>query len=122
MKTPPLSTPMLDIDGLVAMQRANVDTLVQAQSIIMQACQVAAEAQCSFLADCADRIESVTRGELDVGKRPQAYVADMHAAAEKAIAVAQSHVDLGIRANAEAIDLLAKRARANVDELQRLAA
>lgn len=118
----PVTLPKLDVDALFAMQKANMDTVVKAQTVLLDAAQAAVKAQCGFVTDFVDQMQAMMTGKFDAEKKPEAFVADVKAAADKYVTVTQSQVDLGMKAQAEAMDMLAKRVQANVDELQKLAA
>lgn len=118
----PFTLPKVDMDAFFAMQKANMDTFVQAQAVVLEAVQAATKLQYGFVAEYLDTVQAMSTGKFDIEKKPEAYVADMKAAAEKVVTVAQTQMDLGMKAQAEALDLLTKRAQANVDELQKLAA
>ncbi len=111
-----------DIDALFAMQKANMDALVQAQSVLMEAAQAAAKVQYGLVNEYVEQVQSLMTGKFDSEKKPETYFADVKAAADKAVTIAQTQMDLGMKAQAEAMDVLAKRAHKNVDELQKLAA
>ncbi|MFP4361329.1 MAG: hypothetical protein ACLFTG_11715 [Alphaproteobacteria bacterium] len=114
--------PKLDVDALFAMQKANMDTLVKAQTVLLDAAQAAVKAQSGFFADYMDQMQAMLTGKFDVAKKPDAYVADVKAVADKYVSVTQNQMDLGMKAQAEAMDMIAKRVQQNVDELQKLAA
>jgi len=118
----PVTLPKLDVDAVFAMQKANMDTLVRAESVLLDAAQAAVKAQYGFVTDCMDQMQGVMSGKLDAEKKPQAYVADVKAAADKYVSVTQSQMDLGMKAQAEAMDMITKRVQQNVDELKKLAA
>jgi hypothetical protein len=54
--------------------------------------------------------------------KPEAMMADVKAAAEKALAAAKEVVDLAVGAQKQVAELVARRARATVAELKALAA
>ncbi len=118
----PLTLPNFDMDSFVALTKANMDALMKAQTVMAEACQAAAKMQYGFMAEYVDQMQAMAAGKFAMEKKPEAYMADMKAAAEKAVSVAQMQVDLGMKAQAEAMDLLTKRAQANVNELQKLSA
>lgn len=125
MKTPMLpKMPLakIDFDALYLLQKANVDALMQAQQVMVEAMQAAAKLQFGWMKDSYASVEAVLGGKFDTDKKPDAYLADIKVVAEKAVAVAQSQMDLGMKAQAEALDVLTKRAAANVDEVQSFAA
>ena len=55
-------------------------------------------------------------------KEPQAILADVKAAAEKAVAAGKQGMDLGVAAQQRVAGLVAKRVQANIDEFKSLAA
>lgn len=118
----PVTLPKLDVDAVVAMQKANMDTLVKAQTVLLDAAQAAVKAQYGFVAEYVDQMQAMLTGKFDAEKKADAYVADVKAAADKYVTVTQNQVDLGMKAQAEAMDMIAKRVQKNVDELQHLAA
>ena len=125
MKTPTFPqfpTAKIDFDALFALQKANVETALQAQQVLIDAMQAATKTQYGWMQETLESVQAVFAGKFDADKKPEAYLADVKAAAEKVLSVAQTQVDLGMKAQAEALDLLAKRAAANVDEAQKLAA
>ncbi len=125
MKTPTFPqfpAAKIDFDALFALQKANVETVLQAQQVLIDAMQAATKAQYGWMQETFESAQAVLTGKFDTDKKPEAYLADVKAAAEKVMTVAQTQVDLGMKAQAEAMDLLAKRAAANVDEAQKFAA
>jgi hypothetical protein len=58
----------------------------------------------------------------DSKKQPQAYVEDVKAAVEKAMADVKETLDLGIKAQSEVVDLFVKRATQNFEDVKTLAA
>jgi len=114
--------PKFDMDTLVAMQKANMDTVVQAQTVVLNAVQAAAKMQYGLLNDYVEQVQAMLTGKFDADKKPEAYFADAKAVADRVVSVAQNQMDLGMKAQAEAVDLIAKRAQQNVDELQKFAA
>ena len=105
MKT--VTFPKFDMETFFAMQKANMDTMVKAQNVMLEACQAAAKVQYGFVNEYFEQAQSLMSGKFD---------------ADKVVTVAQNQMDLGMKAQAEAMDLLSKRAQKNVDELQKLAA
>ncbi len=111
-----------DFDALFALQKANVETMLQAQQVVIEAMQAAAKTQYGWMQESMESFQAAMNGKFDADKKPEAYLAEVKAAAEKVLSVAQTQVDLGMKAQAEAMDLLTKRAAANVDEAQKVAA
>ena len=125
MKTPTLPqmpVTKVDFDALFALQKANVDALVQAQKVLVEAVQSAMKLNYGLAKDGYATFQAIFVGKFDAEKKPEAYLAEMKTVAEKVMAIAQTQMDLGLKAQAEALDVLTKRAAANVDEVQKLAA
>ncbi len=118
----PVTFPKFDMESLLAMQKANMDTIVQAQTVVLNAVQAAAKMQYGLVNEYVEQVQAMLNGRYDADKKPEAYFADAKAVADRVVSVAQCQMDLGMKAQAEAVDLIAKRAQQNVDELQKLAA
>jgi hypothetical protein len=119
---PQFATTKIDFDALFALQKANVETLLQAQQILIEAAQAAAKAQYGWLQESVEGFQAALSGKFDADKKPETYLAEVKAAAEKVMAVAQTQLDLGMKAQSEALELLTKRAATNIDEVQKVAA
>ncbi|MEO1091583.1 MAG: hypothetical protein AAFX81_13190 [Pseudomonadota bacterium] len=117
-----LQLPKFDVDALVALQKANVEAMVQAQQILLEAAEVALKAQVAFAQENATSVQAVMNGKLDVERKPEAYLDDFKMATGKGLTVAQTQVDLALKAQSEAFEILTKRIAANVDDVQKLAA
>ena len=120
-KTAPKPTfPTVNFDAFVALQKANVETFVQAQGIVLDAAQAIAKLQYSWISDAMKGAEVA----FDAGataKKPEEYMADAKTAAEKVMSVAKQELDLGIKAQTEVADLVAKRVAANLEEVRTIA-
>ncbi|MFW5680292.1 MAG: hypothetical protein ACOC3D_08490 [Pseudomonadota bacterium] len=112
----------IDFDALFALQKANVETMLQAQQVMVEAMHAATKAQYGWMQEAFEASQAALNGKFDADKKPEAYLAEVKAAAEKVMTIAQTQMDLGMKAQAEAMDLLTKRAAANVDEVQKVAA
>lgn len=109
-----------NMDGLVAMQKANVATAMQAQRVLTDAAQAMFRLQADWISEASRQVQAMTK--YDVTKGPDAVLADTRAATERAFAVGREQLDVGMRAQGEAVDLVAKRAAANVDQAKARAA
>lgn len=111
--------PKLDVNAVVAMQKANLDTFIQAQKIWTDAAQSIAKLQAGYVNDLVSRAQAMLA--VRDPRNADSYVADARAAAEKAVTVAKQQIDLGAKAQAEVVDLVAKRVTANFEQAQSLA-
>jgi hypothetical protein len=120
--TPPLpNLPTFNLDALVALQKANVETLVQVQKILTEAAEAAFQAQIKRLEAWQGQIEAALKG-FDVSKKPEAYAKEAQAAVETVMAEAKAAVESGVKTQREVAQILADRAVANLNELKALAA
>lgn len=110
----------LDLTSLLAIQKANVEAVLKAQRIVSETTRAALKLNTDWLAETAQR--AVATARAGVAAKPEALVADVRAASERALAVARQELDLGVRARVEVVDLMAKRAVANLDQVKALAA
>ena len=111
--------PKFDFGSLVAMQKGNVETLVQAQGVMVEAAQAIAKLQTGFLEETFKNMQTFLK--FDGKAKPETYFADAKAAAEKAIAVAKEELDVGMKAQTEVVQLVSKRAAANIEGLKAMA-
>jgi phasin family protein len=119
---PKLNLPKMDFDALVALQKANLETLLAAQRIVLDLAQTVAKRQAELVKELMGKAEVAMKGGFDSKKQPAAYVDDAKAAMEKAVADAKETIDLGLKAQNEVVDLLVKRASANFEQVKQLAA
>ncbi len=119
---PKLAIPKFDLDALIALQKANVETVIAAQKIFFDLFQTVSKRQAELYKELVGRVEGNLKGGFDSKKQPAAYVDEAKAAIEKAVADAKETMDLGLKAQAEVVDLFVKRATANFDQVKSLAA
>jgi phasin family protein len=113
--------PKFDVEALVTVQKANVETFVAAQKIIFDLIQTVAKKQVEIVKEAMAKADVMFKG-FDAKKQPTAYADEMKAAVEKAMADVKETVDLGIKAQSEVVELLVKRATANFEEMKAVAA
>ena len=118
--TPKFTMPKFNADEIVAMHKANIDTFVQAQTVMLDAAQAISKLQYGWVADSLKAFETVLDGNV-TAKKPEEFMADAKAAAEKAVQVAKQEFDLGVKAQNEVADLVSKRVTANIEEVKALA-
>jgi flagellar biosynthesis/type III secretory pathway protein FliH len=113
--------PKIDLDALFGAQKANLATAHEAESVLLGAAQAIAKAQHGYLEQAvADARAAVIGGTA--AKGPEAVAAQLKAAAERTAAATKEVVDLAVAAQRQVVELFTRRTRANVEELQALAA
>jgi len=118
---PKFDMPKLDFEALVALHKANVDTMMEAQGIWMQTAEAMAKLQYSWLEETFKQGESMLKGDV-TKRKPEELMADAKAAADKVMAVAKEQADLGMKAQKQVADLVTKRVNANLEGAKTLAA
>ncbi len=118
---PKFEMPKFNFDSVVAMQKANVDTMVEAQGIWMQAFESIAKLQYGWMEETFKQHEAMLKGDV-TKKKPEEFMADAKAAADKVMAVAKEQADLGMKAQKQVADLVTKRVNANLEDVKALAA
>lgn len=119
---PKFELPKFDTQAVMALHKANLETFVAAQKIWFDLAQTMAKKQTEMFKETMAKFDVVMKGGYDAKKQPQAYVEEVKAAMEKAMADVKETVDLGMKAQSEVVDLFVKRATANFDEVKALAA
>lgn len=113
--------PKFDVTALIAIQKANIETLVAAQKILFDLFQTVAKKQAAYVKESFAQSEAFFKG-FDPKKEPTAYADELKATLEKAVSEAKETVDLSIKAQSEVVDLFVKRATANFEEMKAVAA
>jgi hypothetical protein len=119
-KTPEPKFPKIDVEAAFGLQKANLAVLHEVQSVLLDAAQAIVRIQHAWFQDNAASFRPLFDGKAP--KQPQAVLADVRDAAQKAVAAGNEGVDLGIAAQQRVVQLVAKRVQANLDELKALAA
>jgi hypothetical protein len=119
-KLPELKLPKLDLDAVFGLQKANLAAVQEAQVVVLEAAQAIVKAQQGYAQELLAGAKAAL--EAKQPRQPQAVLAEVQAAAEKAVAVGKQNVDLGVAAQRRVADLVTKRVQANLDELKVLAA
>jgi hypothetical protein len=113
--------PKFDVSALVAMQKANIETVVSAQRIVFDLAQTLAKRNTDLMKEMFQRAGTMTR-TADASRQPQSYVDEAKSAMEKVMADVKETMDLGIKAQSEVVDLFVKRATRNFEDVKALAA
>ena len=114
--------PKFDVEALVAMQKANIETVVSAQRIFFDLAQTVTKRNAEMVKELFQRTGTMTRTTTGTSRQPQAYVDDAKSAMEKVMADVKETMDLGMKAQSEVVDLFVKRATRNFEEVRALAA
>jgi hypothetical protein len=119
-KLPELKLPKFDLDALFSVQSANLAAANQAQIILVEAVQAVARVQHGYVEQAvADVKAALATKQLP---KPEAVMADIKTAAEKAITVAKEVVDLTVGAQKRVAELVTQRVQASVTDLKALTA
>jgi hypothetical protein len=119
-KLPELKFPKVDLDALFGLQKANLAVGYEAQTVLVDALQAIVRLQHGYAQEVAQTLKAAVQTKAPA--KPETVLADVKAAAEKAVAVAKEGVDLGVAAQQRVVGLVTDRVKANVDELKALAA
>jgi hypothetical protein len=119
-KFPEFQLPKFSLDAVFGLQSANLAAAHEVQTIVLEAVQGVAKIQHGWLVETGETVKSALSGKEP--KQPQALIADLKTATDKAVAVGKQGVDLSVAAQQRVADLVAKRVQANIDEFKALAA
>lgn len=118
---PKFEMPKFNFDAFVAMHKANADTVMEAQAIWMQTAESVAKLQYAWVEATFKQGEAMLKGDV-TKRKPEEFMADAKAAADKVMAVAKEQADLGMKAQKQVADLMTKRVNANLEDVKALAA
>ena len=113
--------PKMNVEAVSAMQKANIDTLVEARKIMLGATQSIAKLQYAWVSEALKQAETLFKGEV-AKRKPEAMFAEAKAMTERAITVGKEQTDLGIKAQKEVADLVTARVQKNFEDAKTLAA
>ena len=116
----PEKFPKFDLDALFSVQKANLAAANEVQTVLVEATQAVARVQYGYVEQAVADIKAAL-GTKQLPK-PDAALADLKAAAEKAFAVAKEVVDLTVGAQKRVAELVSERTQAAVTELKALTA
>ena len=120
LKMPEFKFPKVDLDALFGLQKANLAVAYEAQTVLVDAIQAIVRLQHGYAQDVVATLKAAAQTKAPA--KPETVLADVKAAAEKAVAVAKEGVDLSVAAQQRVVGLVTDRVKANVDELKALAA
>ena len=116
----PEKFPKFDLDALFSVQKANLAAANEVQTVLVEATQAVARVQHGYVEQAVADIKAAL-GTKQLPK-PDAALADLKAAAEKAFAIAKEVVDLTVGAQKRVAELVSERTQAAVTELKALTA
>ena len=102
--------PRVDVDAVFALYRANLAAAREAQDVLVEAAEAVAKAQYGWVEQTLAALKG-HKGPVT----PEALLAGVKDAAERAFAVAKQGAEIGTGAQKRVADLLAARATANVE-------
>jgi hypothetical protein len=120
LKVPAFTLPKLDLEAVFALHKANLAAVQEAQAVLLDAAQAIVRVQAGYAQELAASARDALASKQP--KKPEAVLAEVKAAAEKALATAKQGVALGVAAQRRVVELAAARTSANVEGLQALAA
>jgi hypothetical protein len=85
---PKFDLPKVNFDAVLAMHKANVDTMLEAQGIWMQTAEAIAKLQYGWVEESVKNGQALLKGDV-TKRKPEELMADAKAAADKVIAVAK---------------------------------
>lgn len=116
---PKLKLPKVDLDALLTVQKANLATMQEAQSLLVEAAQAVTRLQHGWVEETVANAQDALKA---APKKPETVLAEIKAGAEKAATVVKQGLELTVTAQRRVVELFARRAQANVDALKVLAA
>ena len=119
-KLPELKLPKIDLDALFGLQKANLAVAQETQSIVLEAVQAIVRLQHGYANEVVETLKGAVSAKAPA--KPEAVLADVQAATQKAVAIAKQGVDLGVAAQQRVAELVSQRVKANVDELKAISA
>jgi phasin family protein len=115
----PMAGSFFNVEALMKMQQRNIETVVEANRIFVDAAQAIARCQSDMMKDC---VEQITRAFAELGGRgePGEFASKEGAAVQALFEKTASHVrdiaELIGKSNADAIQLVNGRMRSLVEE------
>jgi hypothetical protein len=115
-KLPELKLPTFDLDALFAVQKANLATTHEAQTVLVDAFQAVAKVQQGRIEQTVAEAKAALEGKKL--SDTQAVLAEVKAAVEKNVAVSKEVVELTVAAQRRVVELFTVRAQASVEEMK----
>lgn len=111
----------VDVEKMMTMHKANLGTMFEAQRIMLDATQTMIASHFNYVREALGNAETMV-SKLDPKAKPETYVEDAKAAADKAMEVAKNSYELGLKAQNDVAAIWNKRVTDNVEEMKKFAA
>ena len=118
---PKFEFPKFDDTAFKTLFKDNLEVAVKAQRMMLDATESMMKRQFDLTREMVETSQAAFVN-FDVNKKPEAYVEEVKAAAERAQVIVKEEIDCGIKVQQDVADLVAKRVTANVDEIKKFAA
>ncbi|MCB2053011.1 MAG: hypothetical protein KDE35_02060 [Geminicoccaceae bacterium] len=110
-----------DASAMRSIYADNVAVAMQAQRVMLDAAEATMTRQFNLVREMMDTMQSQVTS-FDMNKKPEAYVADVKAVAERAQNIVKNEVDNGLKVQQQVADLVSKRMAENVEASKKFAA
>ena len=120
LKLPELKLPKFDLDALFGLQKANLPSPRRRRASSSRRSRRSSACSTATRTEVVETLKTAAKTKEPA--KPETVLADVKAAAEKAVAVTKQGVDLGVAAQQRVVELVSQRVKANVDELKAIAA
>lgn len=118
---PKFEIPKFDESAFKGLFKDNLEVAVKAQRMMLDATESMMKRQFDLTREMVEQSQAAMVN-FDVNKKPEAYVEEAKAAAERAQVIVKQEIDNGMKVQQDVTDLMTKRVNANVDEMKKLAA
>lgn len=114
-KVPELKLPKIDVDAVFDLQKGNLAAMQESQRVVLEAAQAVLRLSHGYAQELASSLKAMV--PTDEPAKPEAVLADVQAATQKAVSVAKQGVELGVAAQQRVVELVGERVTAGVKEL-----
>lgn len=118
---PKFEFPKFDDTAMKALFKDNLEVAVKAQRMMLDATESMVKRQFDLTREMVEQSQAAMVN-FDVNKKPEVYVEEVKAAAERAQTIVKEEFDTSVKVQQDVVDLVAKRVTANVDEMKKFAA
>ena len=119
--TKPLPFPLFDTDRLTAAQQRNIDAFASASQIVVDGVKAMAQRQSEMMQASVDQFVAAGQGARPLEFQPGEQIAKAKSLYEAAVTHTKELVEIAMKAQGEAVDVLTRCAMANIDDLKSLA-
>ena len=118
---PKFEFPKYDDTAAKALFKDNVEVAVKAQRMVLDAFEALVKRQFDLTREVIETSQAAVVN-FDVNKKPEVYVEEVKAAAERAQVIVKEEIDTSVKVQQDVANLVAKQVTANVDEMKKFAA